>query len=290
MNRIDKKFKELKKQGKKAFIVFITAGYPDLNVTKKLIFEFARLGVDIIELGVPFSDPLADGPIIQEASEYSLKKKTNLTGIMNLVKEARKETDIPICLMTYYNPVFCFGEDKFIKEASACGVDAVIIPDLTPEEGRQFIKDANKIGLRVVCFLSPTSALKRIKFVSKIASGFIYYVSLTGVTGARSALPQDIKKNIKLIKAHTNKPVCVGFGVSTNSQVKELQSIADGVIVGSAIVKKIKDNIGKADLVKKVGNFVRELMNTNYPNHRVNHRVNYRVGAGLPAQKRGSDS
>jgi tryptophan synthase alpha chain len=259
MNRIDKKFKDLKKQNKKAFIVFITAGYPNLSLTKKLILEFVNCGADIIELGVPFSDPLADGPIIQQASEYALKRKTNLARILNLVKEVRTKTDIPICLMTYYNPVFCFGEDKFIKKAGACGVDAVIIPDLTPEEDRVFIRSAKKGGLRVVCFLSPTSVLERIKFISKIASGFIYYVSLTGVTGPRMVLPQDLRKNIKLIKTYTNKPVCVGFGVSTNSQVKRLQKIADGVIVGSAVIQKIKENIKRSDLIKRVGKFVQRL-------------------------------
>ncbi|MDI6758685.1 MAG: tryptophan synthase subunit alpha [Candidatus Omnitrophota bacterium] len=256
MNRIDKKFKDLKKQNKKAFIVFITAGYPDLDITRKLIFEFARVGADIIELGVPFSDPLADGPIIQEASEQALKKKVNLNSILNLVKEVRREIDIPICLMTYFNPVFCFGENRFIKKAHKSGVDGVIIPDLIPEEGRLFIKEAKKQGVNVICFISPTTTLERIRFVSKKAGGFIYYVSLTGVTGPRQALPSDLIKNIKLIKTCTDKPVCVGFGVSQNSQVKEIQKIADGVIVGSAVVKEIKDNIGRDDLVKKVGEFL----------------------------------
>jgi len=259
MNRIDKKFKALKRKGKKAFIAFITAGYPNLVVTEKLILEFDRLGVDIIELGVPFSDPMADGPIIQEASQGALEKKTHLIGILNLVKKVRQSVEIPICLMTYYNPVFCFGEERFVKKAIEAGVDGVIVPDLPPEEGKSLINSANKNKLEVICFISPTTSRKRIKYIAGISKGFIYYVSLTGVTGARQALSSDLLKNLKIIKGISKKPICVGFGVSERKQVEQIYKFADGVIVGSAIVKKIKDNIGKPDLVKRVSNFVKNL-------------------------------
>jgi tryptophan synthase alpha chain len=259
MNRIDKKFGELRKKNKKAFITFITAGYPGLNITKKLILEFARIGVDVIELGVPFSDPLADGPVIQESSQEALRKNVHLIDILKLVKSVRKSVSIPICLMTYYNPVFCFGEKKFLSEAKVAGVDGVIIPDLPPDEGSVFIKSANKAGLDIICFLAPTSTQERIKFIARISRGFIYYVSLTGVTGPRERLSPDLKNNLKRIKIYTRKPVCVGFGVSSPSQVKQIYKISDGVIVGSAIVKKIKENIGKPGLVKKVSNFIRYL-------------------------------
>jgi len=259
MNRIDKKFKELKQAKKKAFIAFITAGYPSLSITEKLIYEFEKKGVDILELGVPFSDPMADGPVIQEASQEALKKNTHLVDILKLVKRARKRAEIPICLMTYYNPVFCFPESKFIEQAKASGVDGVIIPDLPPEEGRDLIKAAKAAGLDIICFLSPTSSTKRIKLIAKAAQGFIYYVSLTGVTGARKKLGSDIRKNINLIKKYTKKPVCVGFGVSTSSQVKEIMRFSDGVIIGSAIVKKIKENVGSDSLVKRVSDFVAKL-------------------------------
>lgn len=259
MNRIDSRFKELKRENKKAFIVFITAGFPNLSTTEKLILEFAKIGVDIVELGVPFSDPLADGPIIQEASQLALKKKTHLIDILNLVRKVRKEVDIPICLMTYYNPIFCFGEKRFIHKALECGVDGVIIPDLPPEEGSSFNKCANKAGIDMICFLSPTSTKERYKFISKVSRGFIYYVSLTGVTGPRQNLSFDLRDKLRQIKKYTRKPICVGFGVSANFQVKQIYKIADGVIVGSAVVKKIKDNIGKPDLIKKVSNFVRSL-------------------------------
>lgn len=259
MNRIEHKFKELKRANKKAFIAFITAGYPDLHTTEELIIEFSKAGVDIIELGVPFSDPLADGPVIQEASQEALKKRAHLAGIIKLVGRVRKSVPIPLCLMTYYNPIFCFGREKFIREALRNGVDGVIIPDLPPEEDAPFVKAAAKSGLDLICFLSPTSTVGRMKFISRVSRGFIYYVSLTGVTGARKALSPDIQKNIRLIKKYTNKPICVGFGVSTYAQVKEAGRLSDGVIVGSAIVKKIKDNLGKRDLIERVVNFVRGL-------------------------------
>ncbi len=259
MNRIDKKFIQLKKEGRQAFIVFITAGYPDLATTAKLVLELEDQGVDIIELGVPFSDPLADGPIIQASSEYSLKKGTNLVKIIDLVKKLRKNTALPICLMTYYNPVFCFGDKPFVDKAVAAGVDGVIIPDLPPEEAREFIRYANKKGLVNICFLAPTSSNARIKTISKVAKGFIYYVSLTGVTGVRKTMAEDLKTNLAKIKRVTGKPVCVGFGISSVAQARQVQRICDGVIVGSAIVKKIKENIGRSDLVKRVGNFVGRL-------------------------------
>lgn len=259
MNRIDKKFKELREQNKKAFIVFVTAGYPNLSVTEKLIVEFSKIGVDIIELGVPFSDPLADGPVIQEASQHALTKGAHLINILDMVKRARKAVKTPLCLMTYYNPLFSFGEERFVAKAVACGVDGVIIPDLPPEEGKTFIRYAHKAGLAVICFISPTSAPERIKLVSKVSRGFIYYVSLTGVTGPRKNFPPDLLRKVGEIKKYTRKPVCVGFGVSNPRQVKQIQKIADGVIVGSAIVQKIKENMGRGNLIKNVSRFVGRL-------------------------------
>lgn len=259
MNRIDQKFIQLKKQNKQAFVAFITAGFPDLSTTGKLVLELERSKVDIIELGVPFSDPLADGPTIQEASAYSLKRGTNLVKILALVKQLRKLTQLPICLMTYYNPVFCFGEKSFVEQALACGVDGVIIPDLPYEEAREFSRYANQKGLANICFISPTSSLKRIKAILKIARGFIYYVSLTGVTGSRKSLSADLKTRLKLIRKLTTKPICVGFGISAAAQVRQLRKISDGVIIGSAIVEQIKKNIGNLNLVQKVGRFVERL-------------------------------
>ncbi len=259
MNRIEKKFKELRKNKKKAFIAFITAGYPNLKITESLVKAFSKIGVDVLELGVPFSDPMADGPIIQESSQAALKRKVNLHLILNLVKRARHYTQMPICLMTYYNPIFCFGEERFLKAAQSCGVDGIIIPDLPPEEGRPLIKFARKYKIDVICFISPTTSLARIKFISHISRGFIYYVSLTGVTGVRKVFPKDLEAHMKKIKEITRQHLYVGFGVSRPQQVKEIDKIADGVIVGSAIVKKIKENIGRPDLAKRVADFVASL-------------------------------
>jgi len=256
MNRISKKFKELKTSGRKAFIAFITAGYPSLEATGKLALELEKKGVDIIELGVPFSDPLADGPVIQEASLYSLNKKTTLPKILRLVRSLRAKTGMPICLMSYYNPIFCMGEKKFVDEASSAGVDGVIIPDLPPEEARDFIRYANRKGLDNICFIAPTTSLERMKFICRLARGFIYYVSLTGVTGQRRSLSAGLKVNLARVKKMTSLPVCAGFGISTAAQLKDVQSACDGGIVGSAIVSRIRENLNRRDMVKRVGNFV----------------------------------
>lgn len=260
MNRIDKKFRELKKKHKKAFIVFIMAGDPALSVTKKLVFELERQGADIIELGVPFSDPLADGPTIQKASERALKNKINITSVSNLVKKVRQKTDTPIVFLTYYNLIYHFGLKRFIDTAKSAGVDGVIVPDLPPEESKELCSIAKKKDFSIIHLVAPTSSPERIKRIAQATRGFIYYVSLTGTTGARKELPREITSSLKKVKRLTKKPVCVGFGISTPEQVKAISKLADGVIVGSAIIKVIEKNIGKKDLVKKVGRFVRRLV------------------------------
>ncbi len=259
MNRIDQKFQELQKRKKKAFIAFITAGDPSLKTTEQLVLAFEKAGVDIVELGVPFSDPLADGPTIQAASQRALKKHVNLESILAVVKRLRQRSQIPIALMTYYNPVFHYGEERFTRKAKACGVDGLIVPDLPPEEGHGLIRAARQNGLATVFFLAPTTTPQRMKRIVNAATGFIYYVSLTGVTGARQELPASLTQQVRLAKRMTRKPVCVGFGVSTPAQVRQVAKVADGVIVGSAIVNAIAGNKGKKQLVPNVARFVREL-------------------------------
>ena len=261
MNRIEKRFQEIKKKKKKAFIVFITAGFPNFEVTRRLVLELERSGVDLIELGVPFSDPLADGPVIQESSRLAIESGTNLNKIFTLVKSLRRQTQIPLCLMTYYNLVFCFGKRRFLGLAHASGVDGIIIPDLPPEGDKDFILSCRKYNICTIFFLSPTTPTGRIPFINKFSRGFIYYVSLTGVTGERKKLPPGLDKNLKVVKQYVDKPVCVGFGISQPAQVRETFSLADGVIIGSAVIKKIQQNLGKPDLVKRVGRFVRYLSN-----------------------------
>ncbi|MFH1848457.1 MAG: tryptophan synthase subunit alpha, partial [Candidatus Omnitrophota bacterium] len=255
-NRIDQKFRELKKARKKAFIAYITAGDPDISTTEKLVPELEARGVDIIELGVPFSDPLADGPIIQAASERALKNNVNLGSIFSLVKRLRSKTNVPITLMTYYNPVFKFGLDRFAKMASAAGVDGVIIPDLPPEEAKALQAGCRANNIHVIFLLSPTSTAGRVRLIARQSRGFIYFVSLTGVTGERKNLPLEIRANVRRIKRCTKKPVCVGFGVSRPDQARAMAKISDGVIVGSAIIRAIEANRKKSGFINRTGRFV----------------------------------
>lgn len=258
-NRIDKKFKELKRKRKKAFIAFIMAGDPTLNITKNLVFELEKQGSNIIELGVPFSDPLADGPTIQHSSERALKNKINLDSVCKLVKEIRIKTQIPIVFLTYYNLIHHYGLEKFVSKAKSSGVDGVVIPDLPPEESMELRRTAKRKSFSIIPLIAPTSSKERVKKIANASSGFIYYVSLTGTTGARKKLPKELSASLRKIKRMTRVPVCVGFGISKREQVKSISKLADGVIVGSAIIKVIERNRGKKNLVKNVGMFVKNL-------------------------------
>lgn len=259
MNRIDKKFRELKKKKRKALVAFITAGDFGLSATKKLVLEFDRRGVDIIELGVPFSDPVADGPVIQASSERALKRGTKLKDIIKMVEDLRRSTGIPVVLMGYYNPVLKYGLKRFVSDCVRGGVDGVIIPDLPPDEADELVAAAKGKDFATIFLLSPTSAPERIRLVSKKSKGFIYYVSLTGITGARAKLPKELSSRVRLIKRYSDKPVCVGFGVSRPEQVREIARAADGVIVGSAIVKEIEKDAKRKDFIKRVGDYVHKL-------------------------------
>lgn len=259
MSRIEKKFQYLKKRKEKALIAYIMAGDPNILDTEKLIIELEKAGADLIELGVPFSDPLADGPTIQKAASRALGNGTSLTDILSMVKRVRKQTDIPLILMSYYNPIFKYGEKKFVSNAVKAGVDGVIVPDLPPEEAVSLIVYSRAKRLDTIFLLAPTSGNDRIRKVRSSATGFIYYVSLTGVTGTRKGLSKDIGKMVGNIKSHTKIPVAVGFGISKPEQAREASSLADGVIVGSAIVKVIEENIGKKTMHKKVHDFVKGL-------------------------------
>lgn len=258
-NRIDSKFKELKKKKQKAFIAFITAGDPDLKTTEELVLSFEHSRVDIVELGVPFSDPLADGPTIQASSQRALKNKVNLENILHMVTRIRQKSQIPIALMTYYNPVFHYGENAFAAQAKKNGVDGLIVPDLPPEEAQNLIAQARINDISTIFFLAPTTTPQRTRHIIAASTGFIYYVSLTGVTGARRQLSSTLKEQVELARTLTDKPICVGFGVSTAAQVRSVARISDGVIVGSAIVNEIQKNAGKDHLVGNVSRFVRQL-------------------------------
>ncbi len=259
MNRIDSAFKELRRRNKKALIPFITAGYPDLAMTEKLVPVLAAHGADIVELGVPFTDPMADGPVIQQASHEALNTGVTLKKILQSVRRIRRSCDVPLCLMSYYNPVFCFGQERFVRAAAAAGVDGLIIPDLPPEEASALRRTARRAGLALIFFVAPTSSSRRRRLVAAVSSGFIYYVSLTGVTGARARLPAGLASSVAGLKALTRTPVCVGFGISRPRQVRQVQRFADGAIVGSALVKVIRDNRNSPQLPNRVASFLSAL-------------------------------
>ncbi len=240
-SRITKTFKRLKKEGKKAFIPYIMAGDPSLERTKDIVLLFEECGADIVELGVPFSDPLADGPTIQRASERALKNGVTLRKVISHVKDLRQTTRIPIVLMTYYNPVFKYGEENFIKDSKDAGVDGVIVPDLPPDEAEDFIQQSRKAAIDTIFLLAPTSTEDRIKKVAKTSSGFIYYVSITGITGASLLLDGSMEELILKIRKYTDRPIAVGFGVSTPVEASAVAKVSDGVIVGSAIIKRLHE-------------------------------------------------
>jgi len=258
-NRIQKTFKKLREKGEKALITFITAGDPSLKATKEIIFELEKSGADIIELGIPFSDPMADGPTIQAASERALKKGASLKDVMALLKDIRSKSEIPIVLFGYYNPIFVYGMNRFAKDAKDAGADGILVVDLPPEEAEELKRYTDKAGLALIFLLTPTSDYNRMKVVAKQAKGFIYYVSVAGITGARDELSATIQGYVKRIRRFTSLPVCVGFGISNSKQVREVSGYADGVVVGSAIVKVIEKHQLSSNLPKKVGRFISEL-------------------------------
>ncbi len=259
MNRIAACFENLRSQNRKAFVAFITAGDPDLAATRRLFGVIEQGGADIIELGVPFSDPLADGPVIQASAQRALKSGTTLKKILALVADIRTQSELPIVLMTSFNPVFAYGQEAFVNDAVKAGVDGVIVPDLPPEESEEFSTSADAKGLDVIFLLAPTSTGERVRRVAGKSRGFIYYVSLTGTTGVRASLAEGLKDKVAEIQSAANLPVLVGFGISSPEQAKEAARIADGIIVGSAIVRLIEQNGDAGERDAKVGRFVADV-------------------------------
>lgn len=259
MGRIETTFETLRAQKKKALIPYVMAGDPDLRTTESLVPEIERAGADIIELGVPFSDPIADGPTIQRASERALRSGTTLKKVMATVKRLRKKkVSIPVIIMTYYNIIFQYGINRFSKDAVSSGIDGVIVPDLPPEEASEFIEVSKSSGLDPIFLLSPTSTEERIKMVASCCRGFVYYVSMTGITGARLGNISEIKNKIPEIRRYTDLPVAVGFGISGGEEARKIARWADGVIVGSALVKLIEANKGRR-LRPAVARFIKSM-------------------------------
>ena len=260
MSAIDDVFARCRAERRAAFIPFLTAGDPDLATTVPLLDAFVAGGADVIELGVPFSDPIADGPVIQRASTRALRSGTTLAGVLRLVARHRDRLGVPIVLFTYFNPIHARGVSSFAEQAAASGVDGVLCVDLPPDEGRrQFVPTLHRHGLDTVFLLAPTSTRERIRSVAESSTGFVYYVSRAGVTGERDALRKDLLREAKKLRRKLELPLAVGFGISTPEQVEAVGQVADGVVVGSALVHLIEEKAGEADLVRAVEERVRLL-------------------------------
>ena len=243
-------------QNKKAFIAFITGGDPDLETTEKLIYAMEEAGADLIEIGIPFSDPIAEGVVIQEADERALRSGTTTDDLFALVKRVREKSQIPLVFMTYYNPVFSYGRDRFLSNAKEAGIDGIIIPDVPFEESEEVRTYCHQYGIDLINMIAPTS-LTRTKMIAKKAEGFLYCVSSLGVTGVRSEIKSDIASLIADAKKVTDTPCAIGFGISTPQQAKEMAAVSDGVIVGSAIVKLVA-KYGK-DSIPYVAEYVKSM-------------------------------
>ena len=259
MGRIGKKFESLRARNEKALIVYLTAGDPSLDVTKKLILGLENAGVDILEIGVPFSDPTADGPVIQAASQRSLKTGTTLKTVLNLVADIRRVSEIPIVLFGYFNPIFAYGVGPFAKAAKQAGVDGVLVVDLPPEEAPELRIYTDAAGLNFISLVAPTTGKDRLKTILKSATGFLYYISITGVTGTAAPRTEDIAREVGKIRKLTKMPIAVGFGISNAAQAKEIGAITDGIVIGSAVVRLIDENRDSDDLTEIVCKYIKNI-------------------------------
>jgi tryptophan synthase alpha chain len=259
MGRIGQTFERLQNLHERALIPYVTAGDPDLETTKTLVREMVRHGGDIIEIGVPFSDPLADGPIVQRASQRALQAGTSMRRILRMVRELRPEIDVPLVLMTYYNPIYRYGEEAFVRDALAAGVDGVIVPDLPPEEAQTLQDLTAGTSLDMIFLAAPTSTPARLGMIAAASQGFIYYVSRLGTTGVRTQLADDLRDMLSGLRRATTKPLVVGFGVSTPDHVRLVAEMADGVVVASAILKLLEDIPDRQTKLAQVADFIAAL-------------------------------
>ncbi len=257
-NRIDEKFQQLRERGDAAFISYICAGDPDFPATKSLALALEKAGTDILELGLPFSDPLADGIVNQLAAQRALAAGATTRGVLDCIREIRRDSQIPIVLYTYMNPLYAFGFEEFHREAADAGVDGLLILDLPPDEdGAEFLDLGGK--LKRIQLIAPTTPPERMARIAKAADGFIYYVSREGVTGERSGIAESLEHQVAEIRRHSDLPIAVGFGISTPEQARQVARCADAVVVGSAIVKRIAENADQLDMAGKVAGFVAPL-------------------------------
>ena len=259
MTRIAETFASLRTRNETALIPFLTAGDPDMATTAELIRTLAENGADLIELGMPFSDPMADGPTIQAASERALAAGATLAKVLQLVAEVRKDCQVPLVLMGYYNPIFRYGAQRFATDAAAAGVDGVLLVDLPPEEADEISGQLKNAGIAMITLLAPTTPPERMRRLAGAAEGYLYYVSMTGVTGAQKISPADIRVAVEELKEMTEMPVGVGFGITTVEDAKAVGEFADGVVVGSALVSIIAEYSQSEKLLPQVGAFIASL-------------------------------
>lgn len=261
-SKISERLAQLRRAGAKAFIPYITAGDPDLATTENLLLALAEAGADVIELGVPFSDPMADGPVIQRASERALRNPRSPIGvadILPMVERVRAQSDVPLVLFTYFNPLLqCAQQDLGAKLKNA-GIDGVLVTDLIPEEAGDLVAELRRAELDTIFLVAPTSTDERIKLITAAASGFVYVVARTGVTGVRQSLATEVRALVARVRQHTSLPVAVGFGISTPEHVREVWSYADAAVVGSRLVLEIETHLGSPQLVARVAQLAREL-------------------------------
>ena len=259
MSRIERTFASLRAQGEKALICYITAGDPSLEKTVEIIMGLDAAGVDCIEIGVPFSDPTADGPIIQAASQRALKNGANLANILVMVESLRKASEIPIVLFGYYNPILSYGPERFAARAHEAGVDGILVVDLPPEEAAELKQFTDPKKIDFISLIAPTTSIERVRQIASHATGFLYYISITGVTGTAKPHVEDVAKDIERIRTVTELPLVVGFGISTSQQAGEIAPLADGIVIGSACVQMIEEHSHKPDLVARVSHYAREI-------------------------------
>ena len=260
MSRITEAFKKLRTEGRRGFIPYLTVGDPDLDTSRALIVELARAGATLVELGVPFSDPVADGPVIQRAAERALRRGVGLQDVLRILAEARRETDVPVILFSYFNPLLQFGVERLALESARAGVDGILATDLVPEESADFNAVLSSRGLDQIFLVAPTTSDARLSMIAERASGFVYAVSRAGVTGAREAMSAEARRLVGRVRGVTELPVAVGFGISTPEHVADVWTYADAAVVGSALVSEIEKHAGGPELVARVGEFARSLL------------------------------
>jgi tryptophan synthase alpha chain len=267
MSRIRETFASLRRASRSGFIPFVTAGDPDIETTERLLIELAAAGADIIEVGVPFSDPVADGETIQRASERALRKGVTVRDVLTCIARTRQCIDVPIVLFSYFNPLLSFGKERLANAARAAGADAVLVTDLIPEEAGAWTETLNQFDIDPIFLVAPTTSDKRLNEIARQARGFIYAVSRAGVTGARDQMTEDAETLVKRVRLVTDLPVAVGFGISTAEQLRAVWRFADAAVVGSAIVREIERLSGKDDLVTQLGQFARSLLGPKQVSH-----------------------